>query len=149
MAYKPDEIESIFKEICRQISEDGMSLRSVLKPSDMPDAVTFYKWLDDDAEKIKQYARACNARTDYFADEILGISDERNADAWVSDTGETKIDGMAIQRSKLMVDTRKWLMSKMNPKKYGDKVDITSKGGKINSDIYQVREVIVDKSDET
>ena len=125
MAYSKKNIEEKFNEICKLIAQEGMSLRSVLLSSDMPAAITFYKWLDKDENKAKQYTRACENRADYFADEILEISDEQNADTYVDDTGRVVTDGSVIQRSRLKVDTRKWLMSKMQPKKYGDKLDMS------------------------
>ncbi len=125
MAYTKKQIETIFSEICDKISKEGLSLRKVLALKDMPDAVTFYKWIDSSKSKIKRYARACELRADFFADEILEISDTQNIDAYLDDDGKIVIDGATVQRSKLKVDTRKWLMGKTSPKKYGDKVDLT------------------------
>ena len=42
-----------------------------------------------------------------------------------------KLNGENIQRSRLRIDTRKWLMSKLNPKVYGDKLDMTTNGNDI------------------
>ncbi len=39
------------------------------------------------------------------------------------------VDHEHIQRSRLRVDARKWLMSKMAPKKYGEKLQHTGDGG--------------------
>ena len=61
-------------------------------------------------------------------EEILEIADENNADAYVVD-GETKIDGNTVQRSKLKIDARKWMLGKMQPTKYGDKVTQVHEGG--------------------
>ena len=96
-------------------------------------AVTFYEWIDNDEAKSKQYARACEARAETIVDEIIDLADTSNADMYLDDNGNAQIDGAAIQRSKLQVDTRKWLVGKLNPKKYGDKVDVTSGGDKISS----------------
>jgi hypothetical protein len=41
------------------------------------------------------------------------------------------VNNEVVNRSKLRVDTRKWLMAKMKPKVYGDKVDVTSDGKQI------------------
>lgn len=74
-------------------------------------------------------------RAESMADEIIEIADENNADVYVDDNGVARIDGNAVQRSRLKVEARKWLISKMNPKKYGDKIDIdhTTKGESINN----------------
>lgn len=82
---------------------------------------TLSMWLSAHPE---QYARAHEARADKFADEILQIADDG-----ANDTYQTE-DGLAtnhdvIARSRLRVDARKWLASKMAPKKYGDKLELS------------------------
>ena len=51
----------------------------------------------------------------------------------MSEDGKVVTNHNVIQRDRLRVDARKWALSKMNPKKYGDKVDVTSGGEKINN----------------
>ena len=132
MAYSKEEIESIFNEIIKQISE-GKSLRAVLRQSDMPDSKTFYKWIDDEKDKSLQYVRACNERSDGIFDDLLTIADATEDDIIMSEDGKLVTNHNVIQRDRLRVDARKWALSKMNPKKYGDKVDVTSGGEKINN----------------
>jgi hypothetical protein len=84
----------------------------------------------------EQYAKACEARTDAMAEDILDIADDGTND-YVErerEDGSTYevTNNEAIQRSKLRVDTRKWLMAKTMPKKYGEKLDLTTGGDKIN-----------------
>ena len=133
MAYSKEEIESIFNEIIKQISE-GKSLRAVLRQSDMPDSKTFYKWTDDEKDKSLQYVRACNERSDGIFDDLLTIADATEDDIIMSEDGKVVTNHNVIQRDRLRVDARKWALSKMNPKKYGDKVDVTSGGGKIKNE---------------
>ncbi|CAA0144195.1 conserved hypothetical protein [Tenacibaculum maritimum] len=147
MAYTPGEIEEVFTKICNKIEEEGLSLRKTLQPRDMPSSQTFYKWLEEDEEKSKRYARACEMRADFYVDEMLEIADESNADAWVGDDGVTRIDGQAVQRSKLMVDTRKWIASKLHPRKYGNKVDVTSDGKQVKQ-VPAVKVEFVDFSED-
>jgi hypothetical protein len=110
---------------------DGYSLRSALLQESLS-SETFYKWLDEDELKAKQYARACEERADKIVDEMLDIADDVEHDTIKTDTGE-RPDNEWISRSRLKVDTRKWLVSKLNPKKYGDKMDLTSDGEKLQS----------------
>ena len=138
MAYSEKEIEEIFETILKQISRDGLSLRKILAQSNMPSSQTFYDWLDKDKEKSKQYARACEDRQDLIFDEILDIADENNADVYVDDTGKAVIDGNVVQRSRLKVDARKWALSKMNPKKFGDSQKIEMEITDIKPTIYKV-----------
>jgi hypothetical protein len=134
MAYTDQEIDSIFNEILLGIIS-GDSLRSILMKKDMPSTQTFYKWIESDENKSKQYARATTIRADVLFDEIIEIADDDSGDRKVNEkTGEEVLDSEFVQRSRLKVDARKWAISKMNPKKYGDKLDIdhTTKGEKIN-----------------
>jgi hypothetical protein len=132
MAYSSQEIEDIFNKVCERI-QNGEAVRTILLESDMPSSRTFFKWLDELDEndaKVKQYARATTKRADAIFDEILDIADENNADVYIDD-GVAKIDGNTVQRSRLRVDARKWVASKLNPKKYGDKLDVGIKGGMV------------------
>ena len=129
MAYSKKEIEDRFKDVINFISLEGMSLRSALSQDFMPSNETFYKWLDSDEVKSKQYARACEKRADAIFEEILNIADESHSDKKTMPDGREVVDSEVVQRSRLRVDARKWMLSKMNPKKYGDKVEQTIQGG--------------------
>lgn len=131
MAYSKEDKESILEEVFTLISRDGYSLRKACEQVKLSTRV-FYDWIEADEKKAQQYARATQERHDFLFEEILEIADESNADVYV-DNGETKIDGNTVQRSRLRVDARKWALSKMNPKKYGDKLDLTSKDEKIEN----------------
>lgn len=131
MAYSPEEIEEKFELIIRDIEENNQPIRKAVKGKDMPDITTFYKWLEQDEEKAKRYARACETRADNLFEEILDIADESNADISFTDEGRMTIDGQAIQRSKLRIEARQWVLGKLNPKKYGTKVQ-NELSGEIN-----------------
>ena len=137
MAYSPEQIENKFNEITLKISRDCLSLRKVLIQDGMPSSETFYKWLDADKNKSKQYARACEDRHDTLFDEIIEIADENDADVSIIG-GEAKIDGNTVQRSRLKIDARKWALSKMNPKKYGDKIDLTTKDKELTTTVINL-----------
>ena len=128
--------------ICTGIAE-GQSLRSICAQPAMPHISTFLRWLADDshADLRDQYARAREAQADYLAEEILSIADEECTMVLASkhnshdDDGEghTEVvfDSTAVARNRLRVDARKWLASKMAPKRYGDKItqEHTGAGG--------------------
>ena len=81
-----------------------------------------------------QYARAREDQAEFYLDEIIAISDESAQDKIANEDGTERTDSEAIQRSKLKVDTRKWVMSKLAPKKYGDKIQqeiVGANGGAI------------------
>lgn len=63
-----------------------------------------------------------------MADEIIDIADASEGDVIVDEDGRRLIDNEAVQRARLRVDSRKWLLSKLVPKKYGDKIDLSVSG---------------------
>lgn len=85
----------------------GESLRSICAPETMPAESTVRLWATDDRDGFSaQYTRARAAQMDALAEDILEIADAEDAD---------------VNRSRLRVDTRKWLMSKIAPKRFGDR----------------------------
>ena len=114
MAY---DIENTFKKILLSI-EEGNSLRYTLKQEGMPTSTTFYEWIDNDKEKAIHYARAIEARAELKFESIeQDYSEEPQRDP---ETG--RIDSAWVQLQRLKIDAKKWELSKLNPKKFGDKV---------------------------
>lgn len=98
-------------------------MRSICSDDDMPDKSTVFRWLAIHEAFRDQYARACDARTDAMAEEILEISDDSSDDLIIDpESGRERMNAEFVARARLRVDSRKWLMSKMAPKKYGDKI---------------------------
>lgn len=127
--------EKVFKEILNQI-EEGASLRSVLRQEDMPSRYTFFEWIHKDEQKANQYARACEFRADSIFEEILEIADNVDSDSKYTDNGEIP-NSEWIARSRLRVDARKWMLGKMQPKKYGDKIQ-NEHSGEITTNIISL-----------
>jgi len=93
--------------------EAGESLRSICKDVHMPDESNVRRWARENVEGFAEpYARARDLGLDAMTDRLLEIAD----DARQTD------DQTAVQRSRLMVDTRKWILSKLAPKRYGDRL---------------------------
>lgn len=116
--------------ICEQLAS-GMSLRTVCKADDMPNASTVFLWIQRHKEFREQYDRAKEESADALAEEMLDIADEGSND-WMEnndpDNPGYRANGEHIQRSRLRVDTRKWYASKLKPKKYGEKLDVEHGG---------------------
>jgi hypothetical protein len=98
--------QAIADRVCEQLTQ-GLSLRKICLPDDMPVCSTIYKWLTRVPEFAEQYAHARESQADTMADEIVDIAD-----------GDPDGDP---QRDRLRVDARKWVAAKLKPKKYGDK----------------------------
>jgi hypothetical protein len=128
MAYSEEEIESTFNYICDEI-EKGRALRVILRDEKMPSTSTFYLWLDSDENKSKRYARATEIRADILFEDIIEIADNSAGDTKTNSDGFEVMDAEFVQRSRLKIDARKWVLSKMNPKKYGDRTTNVLEGG--------------------
>lgn len=116
--------QKIADEICFELAQ-GKSLRTVCKSDDMPSGVTVFAWIRKYPDFLKQYTRAKEESADAMAEDILDISDNATNDYMDQNDPENpgyRINGEHIQRSRLRVESRKWLMSKQKPKKYGDKI---------------------------
>ncbi len=140
MAYTDKQKTSIINTVCDNI-EKGLSLRKALLLDGMPNRNTFYEWIDNDETKLNQYARATEIRADLIFEDILHIADDTSKDHQTVDLDGveiTSVNNEVIQRSRLRVDSRKWILSKMQPKKYGDKLDVTSGNEKLSNPILSV-----------
>lgn len=128
---RPSEYTEAKANIICNLLGDGISLRKICAADDMPDKATVFRWIIAHDKFRDQYARARETQADTMADEILEIADDGKRDTYIDENGNERTDQDVIARSRLRVDARKWLASKMAPKKYGDKVqqEITGKDG--------------------
>lgn len=130
-------IESVQLEICARMA-GGESLTRVCKDPHMPSRQTVTRCLHGGAPEFSafraHYAQAREALLDVYADDIIMIADDGTTD-YVIKTGRNgheyeAVDQEHIQRSRLRVDARKWILSKLRPEQYGDKV-ITEASGSV------------------
>ncbi len=103
--------QKLADEICERLM-NGESLRSISLSDHMPQRSTIHHWLATNSAFSDQYVVARDFQADTLADELIHIAD----------TAED------VNKARLQVDTRKWAASKLKPKKYGDKLDVTSDG---------------------
>jgi hypothetical protein len=120
--------DELIERICEHVAE-GASTREIAAMDGMPSVASFNRWLAASEVFREHYARAKAAAMDRMAEEILEIADTAERDTYVDSEGNTRVDNEVIARSRLRVDTRKWLMAKLAPKKYGDAVAIKHSGG--------------------
>lgn len=114
-----DYTQELADTICERIST-GESLRSICKAADMPNIATVFRWLANNKSFSDQYARAREEQAEALADEIVQIADDGLNDTYVDENGNQRTDQDVIARSRLRVEARKWVASKLKPKKYGD-----------------------------
>lgn len=115
--------EELAERICSGLKE-GKTLRAVCREPGMPDARTVRDWAaNKDHPFSPQYTRAREIGYHAMADELLEIADDDSGDVTVDGEGNERLNGEFAARSRLRVDTRKWLLSKALPKIYGDRTE--------------------------
>lgn len=144
--YSPEQIETLFNSVLLEI-EKWRPVRQILQDEWMPSWPTFYIWLANDEEKTKRYARACDVRAETIFDEMLEIADDNSKDIKVDKDGNEIVNQDNIQRARLKIDARKWVLGKLNPKKFGDKLDMTSGWEKVAT--YIITTNLHDKGSES
>jgi hypothetical protein len=114
--------QQVASEICQRIA-DGETLRQICSDKSMPCMASIFLWLKKHPEFSEQYTRAKETQLEGMADETLDIADNSSND-WMERNDPKNpgwiANGEVVNRSRLRVDTRKWLLSKLAPKRYGD-----------------------------
>lgn len=109
--YSPEIAERILEGIM-----NGKGLNTVCQGDDMPTEHAVREWVQDDVDGFaSKYARARAIQAERFADELIQLADRAS-------------DSETAQVQRLKIDTRKWVISKILPKKYGDKVEVENTG---------------------
>lgn len=113
----------VFTAICLRIAE-GEPLSRICSEPSMPSRKTFYQWVAEDIDLRAEYENAIALRCDHYADEIISLSDScREGTKIVKRNGKVEtVTADMVERSRLQIDARKWYASKLNPKKYGDRL---------------------------
>jgi hypothetical protein len=109
----------------------GESLLSICKDDGMPAESTVRLWVIDDRHGFAaKYIRARDMGLDHVADSIIEISDEVGVKTVERDGEEVGVefDATAVARNRLRVDARKWYLSKIAPKRYGEKQQVEHSG---------------------
>lgn len=128
--------EELDFKICERISSSSEGLRKICKDLNIS-VKSVFNWLNEYPEFLQRYARARENQADLLADEIIEIADDSTFDTKrIIGKGGVEVEVENTEwtnRSKLRVDARKWIASKLKPKRYGDKVDVTSAGEAIQN----------------
>jgi hypothetical protein len=118
--------ESKMIEVCNRIAVTHLGINKICREVGIS-SETFYNWLEVSEENQKRYARAREAQADLLVEEMIDLSDDKTGDVLETDIGQQG-NNANVTRSRLQVDTRKWIASKLRPKKYGDKVEVENTG---------------------
>lgn len=120
--------DELAEKICAGIMA-GYGLKKICSAEGFPHIATVFNWLTKpDHPFYDRYVRAREVQAEFMADELIELADDESKDV----SGELQMpNSVAVQRSRLKVDTRKWVASKLLPKRYGDKVqaEVSGKDG--------------------
>ena len=124
MAYSEKEKEKIFNDICEDVVNNKMSFNKAIDKSNIT-FNTFYVWLRDNESFQKKYNYARDMRSDVLFEEIIEIADTTENGVKIKDTPKGLITetGDMTDHRRLKIDARKWVVARMNPKKYGNTPD--------------------------
>lgn len=106
--------EDLADTICARLSA-GESLLKICEDDGIPSRTTIYQWVATNQAFADKYAHARNVGLDDMADDLIRLSDDDERD---------------VQRLRLRVDTRKWYLSKLAPKRYGERIEHVGADGK-------------------
>lgn len=132
--------KELAEAICLEIATSNKGIKTICENNDnLPSFKTVFNWLNnpDKAEFLQLYTRAREIQAEYLADEILQISDDATNDFMTIQKGDKSYEVENKEwtsRSKLRVEARKWVASKLKPKKFGDKLDVTSGDKPLNQE---------------
>ena len=115
--------EKKFKDIIELIENKGESLTKASKKIGL-DKKSFLLMVEKDSALLHQYTRATESRADLIAERMIRNSHNRSNDFYTDAEGNLKPNPVAVQRDRLILDTDKWLLSKLAPKKYGDRLTL-------------------------
>ena len=129
--------QELADSFCEQIATTSKSLRTICAMDGMPSVITVLKWIRENTNGFSaQYARAKEEQADMLIEDMLEIADDGTNDLMTITKGgiSYQVENKEVtNRSRLRVETRKWIASKLKPKKYGDKLDVTSDGDKVKA----------------
>lgn len=108
------------KDLCDAViegmAEDHLSCFKACVQAGVPNS-TFMLWVSEDAQLAERYMRARETLIEYIAEETMEICDA---------SAETAVE---VNKQRLQVDTRKWLLAKLAPQRYGDKLHLAGHDG--------------------
>lgn len=119
-----DYSDELAKEICDTIASSSKGIKKLCSENaHWPNKDTIFTWLKNNGDFSDQYIKAKRCQIEIFIDDILDIADDSTQDSVVNEQGNRICNNEFIARSKLRIDTRKWLASKLVPKVYGAGAD--------------------------
>lgn len=115
--------DELAEEICLKVATSTKGLNHLCKEhSHWPGKTTIYEWRIKFPSFAEKYLQAKRHQADLLAEETLDIADDNSQDEYIDENGNRRLNAEFVSRSKLRVETRKWMAGRLLPKVWGDKV---------------------------
>lgn len=125
--------DEVAERICEAIATTRQGLDLICSENqDFPSSRTFYRWLENNEELCQMYTRAHKVQAAKIFADIIKVADDDSNDLLMGEQGQYP-NMAAIHRAKIKIDAYKFTSARLDPQKYGDKMDITSKDKEIGS----------------
>lgn len=98
--------DAMFDEMVGKLANGDNLVNLCRSNKDFPSPASFLRWVDDNPEYAKRYARAAQIRADVHAEKIVDVAETENNPA----------------KARNIIDAIKWHNEKSSPKKYGAKI---------------------------
>lgn len=126
--YTPEFWEKNFPRLMELIVQDGMTLKDAATLMDIK-LGEFFKLIYANEDYRIMYDKASQCRAEVMASEIMSIADDASHDYITDEQGNRIANKELVARTRIRVESRKWLMSKLYPRRFGDRIDVTSSDG--------------------
>lgn len=123
---RKDITPEIFENVCEEFATTEKGLEHIVEPYGIK-RNTFIRYYESDKERLNRYTRARNEKVDHLASEILRLSYKMAEIIKGNTYNEININA-AVKVLQIQIDALKWLLSKLAPKEYGDKVAVEHEG---------------------
>ena len=106
--------------VCERIATSPVCMEKICEAPDMPSVACVFRWLRDHADFREMYVIAKEMQVEYLLEQCLDIVDDDSRDIITTADGRKIINTAVLRRHKMQIDFRKWLASKLLPRKYGN-----------------------------
>jgi hypothetical protein len=142
--------EELGDEICEAIATNAFGLEKICKKfPHFPDKSTIWLWKLKEPSFAEKYYKAKLIQAELHVEECFDISDDVSNDKKENQHGNEVTNNEAVNRSRLRVDTRKWVASKLLPRQYGDKQlveDLQAENANLRKEMMEYRKMLDEKN---
>lgn len=145
--YTFDEKQAIVDHVCTELANKRTQTKVLREDEGMPVPSTFFAWLASSEVWQSQVARAREAGIEAHIEDMIDIADNATDDVYIDEQGKPRLDGVSTQRAKVMIYAREKAAQLLAPRRFGQKLDVTSDGKALPAPQVNTLVVASDKVD--